>query len=858
DRALPHRHSRARCCRRRERLAPGPGAAVRSGAPAPCRPGAALPAALSVTVCFPSPAPIATSSTIFQRGFERALRRQNKEQVPPAAAPEPPPRKQHTGKSGKKAPGSDAGAQPGRCRSLEEAVKALDLADLQKELQKSRSVFPENPSVWVKDLAGYLNYKLQAPRSDPVLSQHPHDYPYCLVSKELRSIIRSLLAKATDVLELFFDHCIYTMLQELDKAQGESLHGYRICIQALLLYRPRIATTNLGKYLEVLRSHQNRPAKCLTVLWALGQAGFTDLHEGLKVWLGVMLPVLGIKSLSPYAVSYLDRLLLMHPNLTKGFGMIGPKDFFPLLDFAFMPNNSLSPSLQEQLRRLYPRLKVLALGARPEAALHTYFPSFLSRATPACPPAMKEELLTSLSQCLSLDPLSFSVWRQLYTKHLAQSSLLLNHLLESWESSSKKVQQSLQETVRSFKVTNEELAARGDMDVAACDTACKVRDRVGWAGTAWQQPWPDLSSVLGPRDMPNNSLSPSLQEQLRRLYPRLKVLALGARPEAALHTYFPSFLSRATPACPPAMKEELLTSLSQCLSLDPLSFSVWRQLYTKHLAQSSLLLNHLLESWESSSKKVQQSLQETVRSFKVTNEELAARGDMDVAACDTACKELLCKMKGRGFPWSRLLLVLLLCAAAFVLHDVQTHGSFQASSCARLLRSSGVLPASQLAWQKVSRACLQGYRWLEHSLAQHGSVALSVLWPQLELLWKTSAEVARAVTQQGCSLLSWLHGSLPWLSNWLQSRLPEALLHLAECARELLLFVLHSCLLPLLQGLAAVLQRGWQSCLDSCSGDVTWECVRDHLMSFTYSSWIYLQNATLALKNWALAMISGH
>uniref|UniRef100_A0A803VWL6 Transmembrane protein 214 n=1 Tax=Ficedula albicollis TaxID=59894 RepID=A0A803VWL6_FICAL len=496
----------------------------------------------------PSPAPIATSSTIFQLGFERALRKQNKEQVPPAAAPEPPQRRQHAGKSGKKPSGHEAGAKPGRCRSLEEALKALDLADLQKELEKSKSVFPENPSVWVKDLAGYLNYKLQAPRSDPVLSQHPHDYPYCLVSKELRSIIRSLLGKASGVLELFFDHCIYTMLQELDKASGESLHGYRICIQALLLDRPRIATTNLGKYLEVLRSQQTRPAKCLTVLWALGQAGFSDLHEGLKVWLGVMLPVLGIKSLSPYAVSYLDRLLMMHPNLTKGFGMIGPKDFFPLLDFAFMPNNSLSPSLQEQLRRLYPRLKVLAFGARPEAALHTYFPSFLSRATPACPAAMKEELLTSMSQCLSLDPLTFGVWRQLYTKHLAQSSLLLNHLLESWESSSKKVHQSLQETVRSFKVTNEELAARG------------------------------------------------------------------------------------------------------------------------------------------------------------------TGGDQDVAACDAACKELLHKMRGRGFPWSRLLLVLLAFAAGFFLHDVQTHGSFQASSSAQLLRSSGVLPASQLAWQKVSLGCLEGYR----------------------------------------------------------------------------------------------------------------------------------------------------
>lgn len=57
-------------------------------------------------------------------------------------------------------------------------------------------------------------------------------------------------------------------------------------------------------------------------------------------------------------------------------------------------------------------------------------------------------------------------------------------------------------------------------------------------------------------------------------------------------------------------------------------------------------------------------------------------------------------------------------------------------------------------------------RWLEHSLAQHGSVAVSVLGPQLELLWKSSAEVARAVSQQCCSLLSWLQGSLPWLSDW--------------------------------------------------------------------------------------------
>lgn len=49
----------------------------------------------------------------------------------------------------------------------------------------------------------------------------PADYPYCLVSKELKNAIRSLLGKSSGVLELFFDHCIYTMLQELDKTPGE-------------------------------------------------------------------------------------------------------------------------------------------------------------------------------------------------------------------------------------------------------------------------------------------------------------------------------------------------------------------------------------------------------------------------------------------------------------------------------------------------------------------------------------------------------------------------------------------------------------------------------------------------------------
>lgn len=64
---------------------------------------------------------------------------------------------------------------------------------------------------WQRLLVVALTWKPVAP-----------DYPYSLVSRELRGTIRGLLAKAVGSLELFFDHCLFTMLQELDKTPGET------------------------------------------------------------------------------------------------------------------------------------------------------------------------------------------------------------------------------------------------------------------------------------------------------------------------------------------------------------------------------------------------------------------------------------------------------------------------------------------------------------------------------------------------------------------------------------------------------------------------------------------------------------
>lgn len=46
------------------------------------------------------------------------------------------------------------------------------------------------------------------------------DYPYCLTGKELKGIIKGLIGRCSDILPDLFDHCVYTMLRELDRQSG--------------------------------------------------------------------------------------------------------------------------------------------------------------------------------------------------------------------------------------------------------------------------------------------------------------------------------------------------------------------------------------------------------------------------------------------------------------------------------------------------------------------------------------------------------------------------------------------------------------------------------------------------------------
>ncbi|CAK6979443.1 transmembrane protein 214 [Scomber scombrus] len=636
----------------------------------------------------PARAPLKMSETLYD-GFEKMGKKQNKEQVPPPA--EPQNKKPSSSKPSKKSHSSST-PPPAPHKTLEEAFKTLDVGDLKQQLARSQTLFPENPSVWVKDLAGYLNLHLTTPETEPTLSSYAHDYPYCLTGKELKGVIKGLIGRCSDILPDFFDHCIYTMLRELDRQPGEPLHGYRVCIQAILQDKPRIATQNLPEYLELLRSAQSRPVKCLTIMWALGQAGFYDLSQGLRVWLGIMLPVLGVKSLSSYAIAYLERLLLLHANLTKGFGIMGPKEFFPLLDFAFMPKNALSSSLQEQLRRLYPRLKALAFGAKPESTLHTYLPSFLSRATPHCPDDMKRELLNSMTECLCVDVQSLGVWRQLYTKHLPQSSLLLNHLLKSWRVLPPKLRKNLEETVQSFKVTNEE--------------------------------------------MKENTDSQEVQE------------------------------------------------------------------------------------------------------------------------CNNLCQNLQVKMKGHGFPWSKLLMVMLVFIAGFIAHDVRSHGSFADSTAARYLRNSGVTAVSQQAWGKITVYSKQGFSWIETNTPHYYSECVRVMGPLMEQGMEKAKSAAIFISENTTQFILWVKEKTPLVIEWVNTNTPDSVFQVLAYLKELLLLLHKNYILPALAYMSDLLQRAWTNLQESCNGEVSVSCLQGHAVSITNSTWQLLQHTTSAIKTWAQELLT--
>ncbi|XP_002732660.1 transmembrane protein 214-B-like, partial [Saccoglossus kowalevskii] len=290
---------------------------------------------------------IGQSSTMFE-AFEKGKKSKPKTQNNVT------PSKQ--AKSNKKTVSKKNTKKDGGYKTLEEALKTLDVNEMKSLFTEVQNKFPNNSSLWVKDLVTFMNLKLNVKESDPVFTDQPIDYPLSKVGNGIRNVMISSLKKCSPAtIQLFYEFCIQEMIS--DRKKNLPSYGYRIYLQCIAREYPHVPISNIPKYSDMISKKQNGPASCLSVMWSLGQAGYRNFETGLKIWLELMFPHLSTKALTNFVVLYLGNLFKNRKDKSAGYRVIGPNEFFPIMDFIFTPHNGLSSNLQKKLLEYYPKLK---------------------------------------------------------------------------------------------------------------------------------------------------------------------------------------------------------------------------------------------------------------------------------------------------------------------------------------------------------------------------------------------------------------------------------------------------------------------------------------------------------------------
>ncbi|XP_068228650.1 LOW QUALITY PROTEIN: transmembrane protein 214-B [Palaemon carinicauda] len=382
--------------------------------------------------------------------------KENRKPKSPKAGPE-------SKKKGEKK-GNSASHQP---RTLDEAVARLSVGEMQSLLDVVMSRFLDSPLIWLKDLASYLNVRVSPVKQpDPVFKGQDPSYPASRMSNKVKQLLLSTLSQCSDtVLASFHKHCITSMVQE--QIKGLSVAGYKLFLQILSIHRPHVGVVHLQSYCELRQSIQNQTPTCLSLLWAVGQPGINNFGIGLRIWMELMVPLIGLKNYSAYVVDYgSDVFSGGGGGATKEYGdVLGVREFFSILDFTWCSSGSLAKPVQRQLFALYPKVKTTAFTSSPEVVLRNFFPSFLRRLNMDAPEQLKIELKTCLVQCLMQDPHCWNVWSQLYVKHLPQSAILLKHLvveMDMLSQSSKTNKGEFPKMFKCFSETNKQMAHKID------------------------------------------------------------------------------------------------------------------------------------------------------------------------------------------------------------------------------------------------------------------------------------------------------------------------------------------------------------------------------------------------------------
>ncbi|KAL0132299.1 hypothetical protein PUN28_000230 [Cardiocondyla obscurior] len=349
-------------------------------------------------------------------------------------------------------------------KTIKDALNAINAQELNDLLATAQMRFPEAPLLWLKELDAFLNIKIPINKEDTTFSGKPKDYPLSLVPKEIYSILeRAVEMTGQQTIQIFYENILTAMATDMVK--GVPVIGHKIFLQLLAHLNPEITAANIPKLITIKNSYENRKNIGLSLLWAWSQAGKKDLAIGLKVWHEIMAPMLETKGYSSYVVQILNDLVFEHDNVDD----LGLDLYLTIImdtTYSQRLQNIQPANLGKDLSASIDKLRSI-LFRNKDICYSKLFEMLMGKVSPKSEQSYRHELIKVLADCLVKEPVCFTIWNSIYTKHLYQSSLLLSYLDTNLPSLQPKFKtKHLKETLGAIRNNNEKWKKAKDESLA--------------------------------------------------------------------------------------------------------------------------------------------------------------------------------------------------------------------------------------------------------------------------------------------------------------------------------------------------------------------------------------------------------
>ncbi|XP_054745319.1 transmembrane protein 214 [Anastrepha obliqua] len=303
-------------------------------------------------------------------------------------------------------------------KNLETVLRNITADEFECKLEQLKIIYPGSELLWLKGVASFFNEQLPFD-CDPTFSGKSIHYPSILANPALNAAVVDFLESVGDEnLSYFYHTLLINMTMELSK--NLPIVGYKFILQLIGQHWPHIASNNMAKIALLRNSYQNRSNICLSILWAIGQSGFKQITEGIKVWQNLMLPNLELKSYTKFVTEYLEKVLS-----ASGEACTITLNQFAFFSFynALKTNYTIPKENQETLAKCAHEflIKYILSSSKHANIFLTLFRNIENAKKD------RSELAGCLC-CLVNGEDSFKVWKMNYKKQLLPSLLLFKEI----------------------------------------------------------------------------------------------------------------------------------------------------------------------------------------------------------------------------------------------------------------------------------------------------------------------------------------------------------------------------------------------------------------------------------------------